>query len=311
MMKKRILLDVDTGIDDALGIMLAVKSGQFDMLGITTVNGNVSLEQATLNTCKVLEFLDASDIPVVPGARRPLLRTPHFEHRVHGQDGLGGALADMQPAKRPEGGYGPDFIVETVRRYPGEVTLIMTAPLTNLALALHQCPELTELAAEVIFMGGAASTYGNVTPAAEYNIYADPEAARLVFQAGFPKLTMVGLDVTRRALLREEHIESLRQEKIRRYVDESTAAYRKRYEQINGVRACAMHDPLAVAVALDRDLVSSASYFVDVETRSELCDGQTVCDFQGRLGRPANMEVCLDVSGQAFIKLFTDALNRP
>lgn len=310
--KRRILLDVDTGIDDALGIILAVKSEGVSIEGITTVNGNVSLAQATLNTCKIVEFLGMAEIiPVIPGADRPLVRAPFFEHRVHGQDGLGGALREMVPAKRPEPGYAPGYIVETVRKNPGEVALVMTAPLTNLALALHQCPELPSLVREVIFMGGAARTHGNVTPTAEYNIFADPEAARKVFHAGFPKLTMVGLDVTRQALLRDEHIAGLLQESIRRYVDESTAAYRRRYFQINGVQACAMHDPLAVAVALDPTLVASTAYYVDVETRSELCDGQTVCDFQGRLGRPANVQVCLEVDGDAFIHRFVEALNRP
>ncbi|GGA24034.1 nucleoside hydrolase [Paenibacillus physcomitrellae] len=310
-MTRRLILDVDTGIDDALGIMLAVKSGVFQIEGLTTVNGNVSLQQATLNTCKITEFLGASSIPVIPGADKPLIRRPVFEHRVHGNDGLGGALLNMQPSKRPEAGFGPDFIVETVLRHPGEVTLVMTGPLTNLALALHKCPDLIHHMAEVIFMGGVAGGLGNITPTAEYNAYVDPEAARAVLHAGFPKLTMVGLDVTRRALLRAEDIAKLTNPHIREYVTDSTSAYFDRYEERNGVRACAMHDPLAVAAAIHPELVTAKSYYVDVETRSELCDGQTVCDFQNRLGRPANVEVCMDLNEQAFIQLFVDTLNRP
>ncbi|WP_223068335.1 nucleoside hydrolase [Paenibacillus caui] len=310
-MNKRIIMDVDTGIDDAIAIMLAVKSGRFNIEGITTVSGNVSLQQATDNTCKIAEFLGANDIPIIRGANQPYLRQPRFEHHVHGSDGIGGALADMRPTKRPYDGFAPDFIIDTVKRHPGEVTLIMTAPLTNLALALRKCPELIEQVDEVIFMGGVVTSFGNVSPMAEYNIFADPEAARIVFQAGFPKLTMVGLDVTRRALLRDEHIASLTNEAIRNYVRESTEIYVNRYEERNGIRACAMHDPLAVAVALDRTIVGTASHFVDVETKSELCDGQTVCDFQNRLQRVANMDVCLDLDEQAFMRLFIDTLNRP
>lgn len=185
--RKKIILDVDTGVDDALAIMLAVTSGELDILGITTVSGNVSLNQATLNTCKILELLGVSgQIPVFRGADQPLVRDSVFEHRVHGSDGIGGALADMAVTKQAEAERAEDFIIRQVLAQPGEVTLIMTAPLTNLARALHKCPELTQHAAEVIVMGGVVQGFGNITPTAEYNIYVDPEAAKLVLAAGFP-----------------------------------------------------------------------------------------------------------------------------
>lgn len=306
---KRMILDVDTGIDDALAILLAVKSRRFDMLGITTVCGNVSLAQATENTCKVLELVDGTDIPVIPGAAGPLTRQSHYEHRVHGQDGLGGALPDPARSKRAEEGFGPDFIIEQVKRYPGEVTLIMTAPLTNLALALAKCPELPSLVKEVIFMGGVVRGHGNITPTAEYNTYADPEAARIVLHAGFEKLTQVGLDVTRQTLLNEEAIGRLTDPVLRSYVAQSTEIYIRRYEQMNGIRACALHDPLAVGVALAPELVERKSYYVDVETASRLCDGQMVCDFQNRLGQKPNTLVCEAVDAEAFLELFIGALN--
>ncbi|MFE5322686.1 nucleoside hydrolase [Paenibacillus sp. NPDC056579] len=309
-MRKKVILDVDTGVDDALGILLAIRSGQFDVLGITTVNGNVSMEQATENTCKILQLAGAEDaIPVYKGADRPLLRESFFEHRVHGKDGIGGALRDMPVHKQPEAGFGPDFIVEAARREPGELTLVMTGPLTNLALAVRKAPELVQLVKEVVVMGGAVSSYGNVTPTAEYNMYVDPEAAKVVFHAGFPSLTMVGLDVTRKALLTEEQMLQLGDSDIARYVLESTSDYMKRYYERNGIHACVMHDPLAVGVALDRGIVTTRPYYVDVETRSELCDGQTVCDFQNRLSRQPNVHVCVDVDTDAFIQLFTQALR--
>ncbi|MEJ8545196.1 nucleoside hydrolase [Brevibacillus borstelensis] len=309
-MKEKVILDVDTGIDDALGIMLAVKSGRFDILGITTVNGNVSLAKATENTLKVLEFLGAEkEIPVVCGADRPIIRPTFFEHRVHGEDGLGGALRDASVKTQTATGFAPDFLIENVLRHDGEVTLIMTAPLTNLAVAVRKCPEIVRHVKEVIVMGGVVKDFGNVTPTAEYNIYVDPEAAKIVFHAGFPKLTLVGLDVTRKALLTEEHIAKLGDTPIGQYVKTSTGDYMQRYFERNGVRACAMHDPLAVGVALQKDLVTTRRLFVDVETRSELCDGQTVCDFQNRLAQTPNMDVCLEVDADAFLDLFIRTLQ--
>ncbi|CAN7509186.1 nucleoside hydrolase [Paenibacillus sp. LjRoot153] len=309
-MTKKVILDVDTGIDDALGILLAVGSGEMEILGITTVNGNVSLDQATLNTCKVLQLLGMEQqIPVIKGANKPLLRTTYFEHRVHGKDGLGGALSDMQVHMYAVEGHAVDFIIEQVKQHVGEVTLIMTGPLTNLAMAVMKYPDLIHQVREVVVMGGVVQGFGNVTPTAEYNMYVDPEAAKIVLHAGFPALTLVGLDVTRKALLTEEHIRSLGDTPIGRYVKESTADYMQRYQERNGVRACALHDPLAVGVALNRELVTTRHYYVDVETRSELCDGQTVCDFQNRLAKPANVHVCMEVSADAFLDQFIRALR--
>lgn len=308
--RKKVILDVDTGVDDALAIMLAVTSGELDILGITTVSGNVSLDQATLNTCKILELLGVSgQIPVFRGADQPLVRDSVFEHRVHGSDGIGGALTGMTVTKQPEAERAEDFIIRQVLAQPGEVTLIMTAPLTNLARALHKCPELTQHAAEVIVMGGVVQGFGNITPTAEYNMYVDPEAAKLVLAAEFPRLTLVGLDVTRKALLSADDIARLQNPVIRDYVEKSTADYRTRYFERNGVQACALHDPLAVGVALNRSFVTVRDYYVDVETRSDLCDGQTVCDFQNRLGRPANAGVCLEVDTPAFLECFINSLN--
>lgn len=307
---RKVILDVDTGIDDALGIILAAKSGEFDLVGITTVNGNVSLAKATENTCKILDLLQlGGQVPVVPGASQPLLRPMFFEHRVHGEDGLGGALRDTTVVTQPAKGFGPDFIVENVLAQPGQITLIMTGPLTNLALAVRKCPQLVHHVKEVVFMGGVVREHGNVTPTAEYNMFVDPEAAKVVFHAGFPELTLVGLDVTRKVLLNEDHIRELGDTPIGRYVKQSTADYLQRYFEHNGVRACAMHDPLAVAVALNRDLVTTQKLYVDVETRSDLCDGQTVCDFQNRLGMEPNMNVCLAVDDEAFFERFIRALK--
>ncbi|MGE7767109.1 nucleoside hydrolase [Peribacillus sp. NPDC096540] len=308
-MKKKMILDVDTGIDDAIGIILAVKSRQFDILAVTTVNGNVSLDTATLNTCKILDLLSEQDISVIKGADSPIIRSPFFEHRIHGEDGIGGALKDVPVKKQPDDGFASDFIINSILNFPGEVTLVMTGPLTNLALAVKKCPQITKLVKEVIFMGGVVTGVGNVTPTSEYNTFVDPEAAKIVLQAGFESITQVGLDVTRNVLLTEEHIQLIQNSTLADYIRDSTSEYRKRYFERNGIWACAMHDPLAVAIALQKDLVTSKEYYVDVETKSELCDGQMVCDFQNRLMKPPNAHVCLDVDAEAFFDLFIRIIN--
>ncbi|USD82766.1 nucleoside hydrolase [Bacillus safensis] len=306
---KKLILDVDTGIDDAIGILLAVKSEQFDILGITTVCGNVSVDAATLNTCKVLELVEADNIPVIKGSATPLLRAPHYEHRVHGEDGIGGALKDVRPKKTADAGFAPDFIIEQVLQYSNQVTLVLTGPLTNLALAVKKCPELIHHVKEVIFMGGVVKGQGNVTPVAEFNTYADPEAAKLVLDAGFSSLTQVGLDVTRQVLLTDERIDAIQNETLAAYIRESTSIYRQRYFERNGVWACAMHDPLAVSLAINKELVSTQAFHVEVETKSEFCDGQMICDFQHQWEKERNVQVCTDVDAEAFFDLLIKTMS--
>ncbi|MCY7567505.1 nucleoside hydrolase [Bacillus safensis] len=306
---KKLILDVDTGIDDAIGILLTVKSKQFDILGITTVCGNVSVDAATLNTCKVLELVEADNIPVIKGSATPLLRAPHYEHRVHGEDGIGGALKDARPKKTADAGFAPDFIIEQVLQYSNQVTLVLTGPLTNLALAVKKCPELIHHVKEVIFMGGVVKGQGNVSPVAEFNTYADPEAAKLVLDAGFPSLTQVGLDVTRQVLLTDERIDAIQNETLAAYIRESTSIYRQRYFERNGVWACAMHDPLAVSLAINKELVSTQAFHVEVETKSEFCDGQMICDFQHQWEKERNVQVCMDVDDEAFFDLLIKTMN--
>ncbi|WYP25889.1 nucleoside hydrolase [Alkalihalobacillus sp. FSL W8-0930] len=310
-MTRNVLIDVDTGVDDALGLLLAIHSDEMNVRAITTVNGNVALETATLNTCKIVEMTGAMHIPVVPGANQPLKRSTHFEHRIHGADGIGGALADMTPTKKPEHAYAPSYMIELAKSSEKPLTFIMTGPLTNLAEALQLCPELPTYVEEVVFMGGVVSDMGNITPVAEYNMFVDPEAAKIVLDAGFKKLTQVGLDVTRKALLTEAHLKQLDGTKYGEYIRQSTSDYMKRYIERNGVKACAMHDPLAVAVAIQPNLVKKKELYVDVETTSRICDGQTVCDFQNRLGQSPNVGVSLEVDADAFLDLFIQTIRIP
>lgn len=305
---KKVILDVDTGIDDAIGIIFAEKSGEADILGITTVNGNTSLELATLNTRKVTTLLGRDDLKVVQGASHPLMRAPFHEVSVHGNDGIGGALKDMTVEIHDEG-FAPDFIIEQAKLHPGEITMILLAPLTNMALALRKEPRLKEWLKELVIMGGAVDHPGNVTPTAEYNMYIDPEAAKIVFHSGIP-ITLVGLDVTSNTLLTKKDVKAIQAGPARDFVEESTVHYMDHYLKRNGREACSMHDPLAVGVAVDRSLVKTEKHFVDIETKSELCDGQTVCDFKNYYKREPNVDVCLEVDEARFIQKLVDTLGK-
>ncbi len=308
------ILDCDTGIDDALAIMLAVRSKELRLLGVTTTSGNVSLDLVCRNTAYVLELVGAGGrVPVIPGASKPLMRAAHHETHVHGDDGLGGAYdGDGSEAAGIDAGVAraADFIVEQVLAAPGEVTLIFTGPLTNLAHALMKCPDLPRHVRELVFMGGAVRTGGNVTPSAEYNMYADPEAAKLVFHSGM-RMTMVGLDVTNPTLLTPEHIGRLRGNPAGEFVYRCTKAYLERAEELNSGYGdgFSMHDPLTVGIAIDRTLARTGSYYVDIETRSELNDGRTVCDFLGKWGKEPNMDVCLEVDSDRFLEHFVRTIG--
>ena len=271
-MTKRIILDVDTGVDDALAIALAVRHPGAQLEAVVTVAGNVGLELTTRNTLRVLEWLGASDVLVYAGADRPLRGEIREATHWHGADGLGGA--QLPPPKTAAHQDGVRYLIERVLAEPGELTLVCTAPLTNVALALKREPRIVNAVHDIVLMGGAANVPGNVTPTAEFNIYADPEAAALVFQQAWP-ITMVGLDVTtqvnltcaeRQALHHTSREATLLQEVTRHLFD------------IRQVSAMALHDPLAVLVAVQPDLAQSIHKDVVVEAQGRHTLGQTVVD---------------------------------
>lgn len=308
-MKKKVILDVDTGIDDAIGIILAATAPELDLLGITTVSGNIDLESATRNTLRVLSLLGQKDVPVYMGAETPLKRNIRYAVEVHGTSGMAGQLEHIE-VSHEETKAAWDFYLEMTKLWPGEITLIMTGPQTNLALALEKYPELRIGFKEVIVMGGAVREKGNESPAAEFNIAIDPEAAECVFSSGL-NVTMIGLDVTKKALLKREHFEGLRKDSpVADFVMNVTKQYMDRFFIDNGIYGCAMHDPLAVTMAIDPSFVRTEHLFVGVETRSQYCDGQTVCDFDNRWKKPANVHVGLEVNSQGFIDFLIDRINQ-
>ncbi|HIW12850.1 MAG TPA: nucleoside hydrolase [Candidatus Salinicoccus stercoripullorum] len=307
---KKAILDVDTGVDDALAIIYAYESGQLDLLGITTVNGNVPLEDVVRNTKKVAQLIGDDRLKVYRGAERPLLKEIHSEYKVHGSDGIGGALGDMTVTKEEEEEFASDFIIEQARKNPGELTLIMVGPLTNLALALRKEPKIAGWIDQVVVMGGLISKagHGNTLPTSEFNIYADAEAAKAVFHAGF-NLKLVSLDVTLETFMNRDTIERLKGTKYHDFVLKSTEIYRDYSSKRFGMDGCALHDPLTVGAVLDPTFLKTEKHFVDVETKSDLSYGQTICDFRNLWDREPNVEISLGVEGKRFVDHFIGTLK--
>lgn len=305
---EKVILDVDTGIDDALAIIYAIESRQLDILGLTTVNGNVPLEKVTVNTLKVLQLAGREDIKVYPGAEEPYLREANHVFHIHGKDGIGNALDEMELDNEAEDTFAADFIIESAKKYPSELTLILVGPLTNLALALKKAPEIANMIKQVVIMGGAVKSAGNTTPVAEFNIHADAEAAKVVFHKGLD-ITLVGLDVTRQTMMDLSHIESLAGKKYYDFVKKSTEIYRKYSETLYGKNACALHDPLTVGYVLDETFLKTEHVYVDIEIKSELSYGQTIADFSNQLEKEPNVKVCLGVEEDRFVKHFIDTLS--
>jgi inosine-uridine nucleoside N-ribohydrolase len=271
----RVIIDTDPGVDDAFALLLAMRSPELRIEAITPVAGNVPLSLTLPNALRMVEIAGRTDIPVAAGASIPLMRRLVTATYAHGENGLGGAVfpePKTSPASEPASG----LIRAIVRKYPHEVTLITLGPLTNVATALRIDSELASLIRGIVMMAGSLSG-GNITPAAEFNVYVDPEAARIVFQSGIP-LTMVGLDVTRHTSLTDEHVRILQggnnpvadaAAKIARRAIDST---RERGFLVGPN----MHDSLAVASFMDRSILKWKDYYVDIETTGELTAGETL-----------------------------------
>jgi inosine-uridine nucleoside N-ribohydrolase len=271
----RVIIDTDPGVDDALALLLAMRSPELKIEAITPVAGNVPLELSLPNALRMVEIAGRTDIPVAVGAKTPLLRRLVTAAYAHGENGLGGAVFP-EPKIKPVAEPAAKFISQIVRKYPGEVTLITIGPLTNIATTLTGDPELASMIRSLVMMGGSLSG-GNITPAAEFNVYVDPEAARIVFQSGIP-ITMVGLDVTRKTSLTDEHVRTL--EGAQNPVSQAAAKIARNAIDHNREQGFLvgpnMHDSLAVAGFLDPSLLKLQDYYVDVETTGELTAGETL-----------------------------------
>ncbi|MGG1470397.1 nucleoside hydrolase [Brevibacillus agri] len=302
---KKVILDVDTGIDDALAISYAIHSPALEVCGITTTFGNITVEEATRNTLQMLELLGAADIPVYQGAARPIVRELTGKARLfHGENGLGNVvLPPPVTAAQPESAT--QFLISTIKANPGQITLITVGSMTNLARAIMAAPEIVTLIEQVVAMGGAVTVPGNRTPVAEANICADPEAAAFVMQSGIP-MTLVGLDVTMQTLLTREHLREwrARDTPVSRVFADMCELYMDAYATVGNVRGCGLHDPLAVGVVIDPTFVKAVPMHVEVDTSGGASDARTIGDRRARPAQAANVQVCLKVDHERFVQHF-------
>jgi inosine-uridine nucleoside N-ribohydrolase len=296
----KLVLDCDPGHDDAIALLLALASPEVELLGVTTVHGNQTLDKTTDNALRVLELVGRSDVPVAAGADRPLARDLHVAAHVHGESGLDGPELPAAGA-RPLEQHAVDFLLEHVTP---EVVLVPVGPLTNVALALDRGlrPE------RIVLMGGAIAE-GNMTPAAEFNIWADPEAAQTVFHAGVP-VTMIGLDVTHQALLTPAWGERFRAAgRVGTFVAELVEFFKRYHARTYGWDGAPIHDALALAYVFRPGLLRTEHVNVEVELESELCRGRTVVDRWHRTERDPNADVAVEVDGDAFLELLLERIG--
>ena len=311
MTRRKIIIDTDPGQDDAVAILLALAAPELQVLGITTVAGNVPLALTSRNARVACELARRPDVPVFAGCDRPLARALVTAEHVHGKTGLDGAdLPD--PVMPLQDTHAVDFLIETLRRESaGSVTLCTLGPLTNVATAFARAPDIVPRVAEVVAMGGAYFEVGNITPAAEFNIYVDPEAAAAVVASGVP-LTIVPLDVTHKALTTRARIEAFRA--LGTPVGQAVAGWTDFFERFDmakyGSEGAPLHDPLVIAWLLAPDLFTGRHVNVEIETEGRYTLGMTVADWWHVSGRPANAMFLGGVDAAGFYALLTDRLAR-
>jgi pyrimidine-specific ribonucleoside hydrolase len=314
---RRVLLDCDPGHDDAIAIMLAVADPSLDLIAVTTVAGNVTLEHTTRNALRVLELIGRTDIPVAAGRDSPRIRDLSTAAAMHGESGLAGPLP-VTPSQGPSNLTAIEMIERVLSEAADPITLVATGPLTNMADVVEQLPHLHHMIRELVIMGGAVDL-GNWTPAAEFNIWVDPHAADVVFRAacvpgtdqtGIP-LTMIGLDVTHRAWLTDEHADFLRDTgDVGAFVAELLDHFVGFHQERFGWEGAPIHDAVTIAHLIDPTLVTALPMNVQIETESALCIGRTVADRWSVTGLPANALVGLDIDRDRFVTMLVDRLQR-
>jgi purine nucleosidase len=326
-----ILIDCDTGIDDSLALLYAVASPDCELVAATCTAGNVDARQVAENTRAVLELAGRGDVEVALGRETPLARPLVTTPETHGPRGIG--YAELAPARTPlSPRFGPDLIAEEARRRPGELTLVALAPLTNVAVALEREPELPRLLRRLVIMGGSYRSPGNTAPTTEWNASCDPEAAKRVFDAwgaaGAARPVALGLDVTERAKLLPDHLVALAaragcepggstaegstsgaMNPIVRYLADALRFYMEFHSRYDHFYGAFIHDPLALATALDPTLVRTEPLTVDVELDGRLTAGETVADWRRMWGRPPNVDVAVSAEIARFFDLFVERVG--
>ena len=311
-MGRKLIIDCDPGHDDAVAIMMAGNNPAFDLLGITTVRGNQSLEKTTRNALNVCQYLGI-DVPVCKGCAVPIVRDePPLQQNIHGESGLDGPVFD-ELKKEIDSRSAIEFIIGQVRKYPGEVTIAITGPMTNAALALKVAPDIIPLIKQIVFMGGSW-TNGNVTPAAEFNIWADAEAAKIVVKSGIP-IVMMGLDITRKVLCCAEIIE--RMEKIKnpasRLFADLMRFFCKSQKAVYGWEGGPLHDPTTIAYLIDPSVITTKDMYTEIETEGASY-GRTNCnpflvDGAGNHVYEPNMKVSVEINAGRFWDIVEECIR--
>lgn len=304
---RKIILDCDPGHDDALAMLLAHSHPDIDMVLITTVAGNQTVEKTTRNALNVANLASIAT-PIAKGLDRSITGKRVAAPEIHGESGLDGPVfppCDLKPIDK----HAVDAIVDTLMASDGDITMVCTGPLSNMAAAMIKEPRITSQIREIVLMGGA-SYFGNKTPAAEFNIFVDPEAARIVFDSGAP-LTMVGLELTHQATATSDIVEEIRAmgSPVAEFVVDLLEFFGNTYRNVFGFEAPPIHDACTVAYLIDPNVFTTQSYRVDIETRGEFTAGMTVVDLYGITGRSPNAKVALELDKQRFWKLMLNALR--
>ena len=309
MSPKRIIIDTDPGIDDALTFLFALASPEIKLEALTTTQGNVTLEKATRNALSVLELAQASHIPVIQGSVLPLVQPLRASADVHGESGLGNSRLP-EPRTKPIPGHAVDFLIERILAEPNEISIFPIGPLTNIAMAIRKEPKFAKAVKELVIMGGAIQESGNMTPLAEFNIYVDPHAAHIVFHSSIP-ITLIPLDITQKCMLKQEHLDRLLKinSPVSRFINDAVRVYLKASNE-RGFEGSALHDPLTLSTIIAPELLTLKEYYVDVDISGGVSMGKTLADIYNITKKPPNMKVGMNVRSDDFIEFFVQHMEK-
>lgn len=321
-----IILDTDGGVDDAMAIIMALNSPQLDLKAITVLAGNIDVVQACYNVLQVLNIVQPESPPIVArGCERPLVRPPFNAAGIHGADGLGeldkfkdatGVARYPQLTVRSSGEDAIDVLLAAAQTYGKSLTIITLGPLTNIATAIQRNAETMRMVGQIVSMGGAVTVPGNISAAAEFNFFVDPDAAQMVMESGIP-IVLVGLDVAMKAPLPRQVVDdNLRRHptRIAQFIADCTEIYMAFYRDNEGFYGCYVHDPLAIGIMIDRSLAKTELVHMVVETEGRFTTGMSLADQRDRRdeqSNPPNVEVCLDVDTERFWRMFDELLWQP
>jgi inosine-uridine nucleoside N-ribohydrolase len=316
------LIDTDTGVDDALALILALRSPEVSVKAITTVAGNVEVEKCTRNVFRILRLLQVGETPIVAqGARKPLRRPLYSAPEVHGDDGLGNFPMRLPPNAAKSLGSAAEVIIESCRRYGRKLTIVAIGPLTNLARAWQKDRTALRKVGRIVSMGGAFRVPGNTGPVAEFNYFVDPEAAHILLQSGLP-ITVIPLDVTQQLVLMRNELEyraKRRASALASAILLFTRPYMRYHKKAEGFDGAYLHDPIAVAAAIDGRLIQTRGVHVDVEATGKYTRGMTVADFRARVPfkpeasqapaeKKPSVDIAVKIDRERFLKLFHERL---